>query len=380
MIDNKAFSFLLLTGAVLAVAQTPRQPRFQPPPDANVISPELHADGRVTFRIYAPKATEVVVRGEWQASGAKPPALAKDEKGVWSVTVGPIEPNAYRYAFDVDGAQVLDPKNTQTSESNTTVRSLLVVPGKGAEFMAANDVPHGAVRTVWYRSASLNQDRRMHIYTPPGYDLSGESYPVLYLLHGGGDNDDSWSTVGRAGFILDNLLAQGKVKPMVVVMPAGHVPGAGLSMGASPDADKFSADLLRDVIPYVEKNLRVRADAANRAIAGLSMGGVQTLNIGLNNLDQFSQIGVFSSGWFPEVLEQVKKEKREAWSSPATRQRLKLFWIAAGKDDIALANSRNMVAFFNQIGLPHTFRETDGGHTWINWRRYLNEFAPLLFR
>ncbi len=374
--------FIPLLGALLtaASAQTPA-PRFQPPPDANVVSPEVHSDGRVTFRIYAPKALEVAVRGEWQAFGEKPAALAKDEKGVWSVTTGPMEPNAYRYAFDVDGAQVLDPKNTATSESNTSVRSSLFVPGAGAEFMAMNNVPHGAMRTVWYRSSSLDTTRRMHIYTPPGYDLSAERYPVLYLLHGGGDNDDSWGTVGRAGFILDNLLAAGKTKPMVVVMPAGHVPGPIMqAMGASPDEDKFSADLLNDVLPYVEKNLRVKTGPGDRAIAGLSMGGVQTLNIGLNHLDKFSQIGVFSSGWFPEVLTKVKQERSAGWSSEAAKKRLKLFWIAAGKDDIALQNSRNMVAFFNEIGLPHSFRETPGGHTWINWRRYLNEFAPLLFR
>ncbi|HYE75917.1 MAG TPA: alpha/beta hydrolase-fold protein [Blastocatellia bacterium] len=379
-----SFGLIIMTSLlafthILAQAPTqPPQPRPQAP-DANLVSPEVHADGRVTFRIYAPKSNEVIVRGEWAAS-VPPQKLTKDENGFWSITVGPLEPNAYRYAFIVDGVQVLDPKNTTTSESNTNVRSLLFVPGAGAEFMALNNVPHGAVRTVWYRSSSLNLDRRMHIYTPPDYDLSNTRYPVLYLLHGGGDNDNSWSTVGRARFILDNLHAAGKIKPMIVVMPAGHVPVPTNTMSASPTADKFTDDLLKDIIPYVEKNMRVIAKPEARALAGLSMGGVQTLNIGLNNSDKFSQLGVFSSGWFPQVLAEVEKQNQQVLDSPETKKRLKLFWIAVGTDDIAYQNSQNTMAMLKRHGINYTYKETGGGHTWINWRRYLNEFAPLLFR
>jgi enterochelin esterase-like enzyme len=378
-----AAAFAALLPVLVSGAQQPATPPPAPSPANTVVSPEVLADGRVTFRIYAPSATEVSVRGEFAEFGRPPVPLTRADNGVWSATVGPVEPNAYRYRFTVNGALVVDPRNVQVSQDNTGVQSVVFVPGPAADFMASHAVPHGAVREVTYRSSSLGFDRRMHIYTPPGYDLGRDRYPVLYLLHGGGGSDDEWSTVGRAGFILDNLIAAGKARPMVVVMPAGHVPGVegAQAMTASPANDKFTADLMNDVLPYVERNLRVLTEPASRAIAGLSMGGVQTLNIGMSNLDKFSQVGAFSTGWFPPVLAEFEKNMGAVLDSPATKGRLKVFFVAVGRDDqLAFQNTKNTLAMFDRHGIKYTYRESDGGHTWINWRRYLNEFAPMLFK
>ena len=375
----------LVLAAVLPVMVSDAQQPAAPPapsPANTVISPEVLGD-RVVFRIFAPSATEVSVRGEFADFGRPPVTLTKGDDGVWSATVGPVEPNAYRYRFIVNGASVVDPRNVQVSQDNTGVQSVVFVSGPAADFMDSHAVPHGAVREVSYRSSSLGFDRRMHIYTPPGYDLSRDRYPVLYLLHGGGGSDDEWSTVGRAGFILDNLIASGKARPMVVVMPAGHVPGVqgAQAMTASPANDRFSADLLTDVMPYVERNLRVLTDPASRAIAGLSMGGVQTLNIAMNNLDKFSQVGAFSTGWFPPVLTEFEKNLAPVLDSPTAKGRLKVFFVAVGTgDQLAFQNTKNMLAMFDRHGIRYTYRESDGGHTWINWRRYLSEFAPMLFK
>lgn len=350
-----------------------------PTPNSSLVSPEVSADRRVTFRVYAPKAQQVAVSGEYPGSSA-PANLTKDESGVWSVTLGPVSPGAYRYAFSVDGADtVVDPRNPATSESLNGVRSLLIVPG--AEFMDLRDVPHGAVAEVLYSSSTLGSIRRMHVYTPPGYEAGAGRYPVLYLLHGGGDSDDSWSTVGRAGIILDNLLAANKSRPMIVVMPAGHVSRAFRTFNPNEmGKDKFNDDLLSDVIPYVEKNYRVAADRPHRAIAGLSMGGVQTLNIGLPHLDRFAYIGVFSSGWFPPAREEFVRQYGAILDDANLKKGLKLLWIAHGKTDIARENSLKMIELLEQRGFKPVWHESEGGHTWTNWRDYLNEFAPLLFQ
>ncbi|MGQ9524732.1 MAG: alpha/beta hydrolase, partial [Armatimonadota bacterium] len=221
-----------------------------------------------------------------------------------------------------------------------------------------------------------------HVYTPPGYEKGRQRYPVLHLLHGAGDNDSAWSTVGRAGFILDNLIAQGKAKPMVVVMPAGHVPGrTGSAFTANPNDDPFAQDLLREVIPYVESHYRVSTKREHRALAGLSMGGLQTLNIGLMNLDKFSQLGVFSSGWFGPLADQFEAAHRALLEDPKTKERLKLLWIATGKDDqLVYQSTQRSMQLLDKYGIRYTYKETGGGHTWTNWRHYLHDFAPLLFR
>lgn len=333
-------------------------------------------------------------------------AMTKSENGVWELKFGPVDPGAYRYNFNVDGATVLDHRNSSISESNNSVWSLVYVPG--SEFSDTRDVPHGSVASVPYYSKTLQRFRRLHVYTPPGYETSNQKYPIFYLLHGAGDNDNAWSTVGRAGFILDNLIAAGKAKPMVVVMPAGHTntprPQAAPGMppaGRPMFADDFIQDFTNDIMPLVESRYRVQADRSHRAIAGLSMGGAHTLYIGIPNLEKFAYIGVYSSGLLgvipfnrrgpgggpapatpPPAPSGPTWEQEQAakLDNPQLKKGLKLFWFGTGKDDFLVENSRATVEWFKKHGFAPVYRETEGAHTWIVWRNYLNEFAPQLFR
>ena len=354
-----------------SAAARPAPPRRTPTPNDSLVSPEVAADGRVTFRLYAPKATEVTVGGDF---GRSP--MTRDERGVWSAVTTPFEAGAYRYTFVVDGVTTLDPKHVATSASQNSLSSLVVV-SRGDDFQADRpDVPHGAVAKVFYRSPTLGA-RRMHVYTPPGYGKAS-NLPVLYLIHGGGDSDESWSTVGRAGFILDNLIAAGKARPMIVVMPAGGVGRQSAPMTSDPAKDPFTRDLLDAIIPYVEANYRVSTRPMDRALAGLSMGGIQTLNIGLTNLEKFRWLGVFSSGWFPGDLQAF--DERHGAALKATRTPPRLFWMAHGATDIAKPQSEKVIAMLAGHGMKIVSKETPGGHTWANWRDYLRDFAPLLFR
>jgi enterochelin esterase-like enzyme len=371
-----------------------------------VTSPEVDAGGRVTFRLLAPEARAVrlatpdipdtghpamtpATNGTFTVLEA---AMTRNTNGIWEVTMDSIAPGAYRYAFDVDGAVVMDPLNPATSESRDRTWSLVYKPG--ADFMALREVPHGAVATVTYYSKSLQRFRRMHIYTPPGYEKGKGRFPVLYLLHGMGDSDASWASVGRAGFIMDNLIAAKKAKPMIVVMPAGHTRStdAGLraqALSARGD-DEFINDFEQDIMPYVEHHYRVRADRQDRAIAGLSMGGRQALEIGIGHLDQFAYLGVFSSGAYRRTEPGSKAmvrynpafeaQDRASLDNPKLKKGLKLVWFAIGKDDFLLDTSRATVQMLRQHGFSVVFNESSGAHSWINWRNYLNEFAPQLFR
>ncbi len=346
-----------------------------------VVSPEVKSDRQVIFRLYAPKAQNVGVVSTDIPGGGKPRPLKKGDNGVWEATLGPIDAGTYRYLINVDGVPAVDPRNPAVSESNNNVWSVVHVPG--ADFMDTRDVPHGAVASVYYRSSVLGRTRRMHVYTPPGYETNAEKYPVLYLLHGAGDSDDSWTSVGRANFILDNLIAAGKAKPMIVVMPAGHTGpfafGGGKGKGG-PAGARFEDEFVKDVLPYVEKHYRVRADRPDRAIAGLSMGGGQTLNLAVMRPKEFGYVGVFSSGVFANKGGDWAKQHEKALSDAEARKGLKLLWFATGKDDFLLKVSRDSVALFKDRGFAPVYVETEGGHTWINWQRYLNEFAPQLFR
>jgi enterochelin esterase family protein len=342
-----------------------------------VVSPEVKADRHVVFRILAPKASTAAVVSSDMPGGFKPRQMTKGDNGVWEVTLGPIDAGTYRYLLNVDGVQFMDPRNTAVSISNGNAWSVVHVPG--SDFMDEKNVPHGAVASVYYRSSTLGKDRRMHIYTPPGYEVGAEKYPVLYLLHGAGDCDDSWTSVGRANFILDNLIAAGKAKPMIVVMPAGHTGpftfgGAGKGLGNT----RFEDDFLKDIMPYVEKHYRVLTSRGDRAVAGLSMGGGQTLNIALARPQDFSYVGVFSSAL--RVGGKKSDAEKQNQEAPADLKGVKLLWFATGKDDFLIQRTRDTVAQFKKSGSNPVFRETTGGHTWINWQLYLKEFAPQLFR
>jgi enterochelin esterase-like enzyme len=357
-----------------------------------VVSPEVSSDRRITFRLLATNAQTVRLNAgdiPGQGPGA---TLQKGTNGVWEVTLGPIDPGAYRYNFNVDGVSVIDPRNAATSESNNNTWSLVHVPG--SELFDTREVPHGSVASVPYYSSVLKRFRRMHVYTPPGYERGGGKFPVFYLLHGAGDSDDSWSSVGRASFILDNLIASKRAKPMIVVMPAGHTGpftfggrGAG---GGRPRTDEFVQEFSADILPQIEKSYRVHTSQSQRAIAGLSMGGSQTLNIAVPHLDQFGYIGVFSSGLFgdfgrrgtngPPPGPTFEEKNREVLDNPKLKKGVKLVWFSTGKDDFVIESTRGTVAMLKKHGFNPVFAESTGGHTWINWRNYLAEFAPQLFR
>ena len=356
------------------------------------VSPEVLSDRRVVFRIFAPRADEVRLVGTDIPRNMQGIPMTKADTGVWELTSEALPPGAYRYNFNVNGVAVIDPRNPATSQSNNNTWSLVYVPG--SEFMETRDVSHGAVAAVTYYSTALQKFRRMHVYTPPGYDLGGGRFPVFYLLHGAGDSDDSWSSVGRAGFILDNLIAAKKSVPMIVVMPAGHTSqttGGGRGQGA---ADDFVQDFVKDIMPHVEKNYRVIADRAHRAIAGLSMGGSQTLNIAIPRLEEFACVGVFSSGLLgaigggrgpaaasPPSLDPAWEQQHLAvLDDRAMKKGLKVLWFATGSEDRLLPVSKATVELFEKHGFAPVFHESPGGHTWANWRDYLNEFAPQLFR
>jgi enterochelin esterase-like enzyme len=376
---NYAIVCIMLSGMAFFGQQTP-----PPTPNDTLKSVRLLPDNKVQFSIYAPEASQVtcIVPGDIPAAGFFKP-MEKSADGVWKVTIQPVMPGAFRYQFNVDGVATLDPLNTETSESSANVVSLFYEPGE--TFMDTREVPHGAVAEVTYYSNSLKKFRRMHIYTPPGYEQGKGKYPVFYLLHGGGDSDDSWSTVGRAGFIFDNLLSEGKMKPMVVVMPNGHVNPWRWGQPLGEDQrDLFIEDFLNDIMPYIENHYRTKAGKQNRALAGLSMGGGQTLNM----VERFSYVGVFSSGIFGivpmpgmEVQSPTWEElNQEKLKDPQLKKEVKLIWFATGREDFLIETSRATVDLIRKYGFDVQFKETDGGHTWINWRQYLNEFAPLLFQ
>jgi enterochelin esterase family protein len=374
-----------LAGAVVAVlvlAGVAAAQRGRPQTPA-VVSPEVKADRKVTFRIYAPKAESVGVFTTDLPGGFAPRPMKKDEKGIWELTLDAVEPGTYRYLIDVDGVRAVDPRNQAVSESNGNAWSVLHVPG--ADFMDRADVPHGAVARVYYRSKALGQDRRMHVYTPPGYEAGAEKYPVLYLLHGAGDCDDSWTSVGRANFTLDNLIAAGKAKPMLVVMPAGHTGPFSFIMstpkGGGPVGNaRFEEEFEKDIRPCVEKRYRVRTGREDRAIAGLSMGGAQTLNLAAARPEEFGYVGVFSSGVVFGKASDWEKEHEKGLANADARKGLKLLWFATGKADFLIARSKETVELFKKHGFSPEFKETTGGHTWINWQRYFHAFAPQLFQ
>ncbi len=325
-------------------------------------------------------------------SGAVPREnLVRNDTGLWVTTLGPLQPEFYGYTFIVDGVTVLDPSNPQIKRDGVRNASVLLVPGKESDLYSVKNIPHGTLSKVWYESPTLSLIRRMYIYTPPGYENSKSKYPVLYLLHGGGGDEDAWTTLGRAPVILDNLIAQGKAKPMIIVMTNGNANQAA-AQGDSPvlpvqevrppaatggiaTTGRFEESLVKDVVPYIESHYRVLKDKNNRAIAGLSMGGGHTQRITLTNPDMFAYIGIFSAGT-RNVTEELENQFKVLKSKNP-----KLYWVGCGvNDQLAYQGSKTLAELLKKDGFNYVFRETPGGHTWANWRIYLSEMAPLLFK
>lgn len=367
-----------------------------------VVSPEMGEDGTVTFRIKAPEATLVQLSGNWMPFGPdgnggfaqQMTSLEKGEDDVWSVTIPAMEPELYAYAFMVDGVRTLDPANKNiVRDGRFSTASVLYVPGPASDLYWAKTGAKGSVRAVWYESPTLGLTRRMFVYTPPGYEDSNENYPVLYLLHGGGGDEEAWPSLGTAANILDNLINTGKAEPMLVVMTNGN-PDQAAAFTVSPPVEvanagiggmasmQFEKSLVQDVIPYVEKHFQVKTGKENRALTGLSMGGLQTMNTTFENPEMFDYIGVMSMG-FADLSRfgiNIDHSKREQQILALKAAAPKVYWIACGKDDFLIESVVTMRAELDKHDFPYVYRESPGGHTWTNWRIYLSEFAPMLFK
>ena len=369
------FAFFSIASAQQTKPAT--QPRQMPP----LVTPEVHPDNSVTFRFRAPNAQEVKLARE----GAEPVAMRKDDQGVWSVTTAPLPPDYYGYSIIVDGVRNLDPYNHMLVPNLIRPGSAVHVPGPSSLPWELNDVPHGEIHHHFYKSAAAEDERDFYVYTPPGYNPSAKlTYPVLYLLHGFSDDASGWTAVGHANVIFDNLIAQGKVKPMIVVMPLGYGTMEMIHLGwdswshtdvRDKNFSRFREALLTEVMPKVETEYRVTKDRNSRAIAGLSMGGSESLLTGLNNLDKFAWIGAFSSGGIPDEF-----EKDFPGLDAKANQKIRLLWIACGTEDHLITVNRNLREWLKSKGVQHTDIETPGMHTWMVWRRNLAEFSGLLFR
>ncbi len=380
--DVLIFLFILAVGVAGPVRPVSAQPgRPGATQESRGAAPEVHADGRVTFSVKMPHAMQVnlfswELRPFFDGESSFPMTLEADS--MWRFTVGPLPPGVYDYWFDMDKLRVTDPMGRNVFGQRQGARDFFEIPGPEEQprHDEWREVPHGAVTSHWYPSAATEEQRRAHVYTPPGYfGNTDQTYPVLYLLHGSGDDDHIWTTLGRANVILDNLIADGNAVPMVVVMPDGMPGFSGGARRRIPGMnDVFEKDVLNHLMPYIEARYRVSTNRGGRAIAGLSMGGGQSLSIGLGHLDHFARIGAFSSATFrlDAVLDGLTAE--------SVNEQLELFWLAIGKDDILLNSHQQFIAKLKAANINHEYHETEGYHMWSVWRGYLAEFVPRLWR
>jgi enterochelin esterase-like enzyme len=362
---------------------------------SNIISPEVLSDNSVIFRIKAPNATKVEVSGTWAKEFMKTIPMVKKDS-IFEVKIGPLPSDMYEYDIIVDGVPMLDPLNKTVTRDGAWIQSRLMVSGGLGDIIDVKPVPHGDLKAVWYDSPTVGKDqRRMFIYTPPNYDKSNKKYPVLYLLHGGGGDEEVWISRGRANYILDNLIAAGKAQPMIVVITNGDVNNTGAPLDRPANLPKkdntgigamaaglFETSLVKDVIPYIEGNYRVISDAEHRAITGFSMGGYQTQNITNSNPAMFKYIGVMSMGLFStfrndgsyDKANHIKQLKELQKNNP------KVYWIGMGKDDFLYKSVIEMKKLYDEIDFKYTYRENEGTHDWNSWRLYLSEYSQLLFK
>ena len=364
-----------------AVVEAVAQPA-PPTPPAPVVSPEVQSDNRVTFRFRDANAQKVELQLEGRTAHLP---MQKDDSGVWSVSTDPLEPDYYGYSFVADDVALIDPSNHLMKPNLLNTQSMVHVPGPSSLPWELNAVPHGVVHHHFYKSGVVGDQRDYYVYTPPDYNAAAKKkYPVLYLLHGYSDAANGWTAVGLANVILDNLIAQQKAKPMIVVMTLGYGDLKMLEHGfrafsheelRQRNLDKYRESLLTEVIPQVEREYRARKDRKSRAIAGLSMGGSESLFVGLTSADRFGSIGAFSTGGLGENLDQQLAEMKTKDAST-----LNLLWIACGTDDHLIETNRKIREWLTSKGIKHTDIETPGAHTWMVWRRNLAAFAPLLFQ
>lgn len=370
----------------------------------NIVSPEIHENNTVTFRFYAPKAIQVKITGDFLPTKkiespygmmdvAGEADLTEGKEGVWEFTTSePLQSELYSYSFIVDGLKVSDPNNVFYIRDVATITNVFIIGGGQGDFYKVNNVPHGSVTRRWYFSPALNKNRRMTIYTPPGYEDSSKNYPVLYLLHGMGGDEEAWMTLGRTSQILDNLIAQGKAKPMIVVMPNGNVsqeaaPGES-SLGfykptmQLPQTMEGSMEKsFPDVVGFIDKNYRTVKNKSGRAIAGLSMGGYHSLHISKEYPDLFDYVGLFSAAIIPNKdVQSPVYENLDAKLKTQFDKNPKLYWIAIGKTDFLYKANEDFRKILDEKGYKYTYYESEDGHIWKNWRIYLTKFVPMLFK
>lgn len=393
----------LAAAALVSVAGMAQQNIFG---GAQVVSPQINPDKTVTFRIHAPKAVKVQVSGDFLPEqviqtpqgvwAIHPPVdLVEGKNGVWEYTTPePVAPELYNYTFTVDGQTVLDPSNVYVNRDVATLTSLLLVDGNDlTRHFKVNDVPHGTVSKIWYHSAQENMDRRLTVYTPAGYETSGKRYPVFYLLHGMGGDEEAWYTQGRATQILDNLIAEGLAEPMIVVMTNGNIsqhaaPGEGpegmvpVSMQMPKTMEGSFETSFPEIIKFVDKTYRTKAQKKYRAIAGLSMGGFHSCHISKQFPNLFNYVGLFSAAISKEssVAEIYQNFDEKLARQFAKGNAPALYYIAIGKTDFLYQDNVKLRQKMDEKGYPYTYVETEGGHIWRNWRIYLNDFAPRLFK
>lgn len=388
----KSFKSIILSLAGLLIISATQAQEIQRRRGPQLVSPEIAGNNSVTFRLYAETAESVAVNGSWMGFG-ETAAMKKNEDGVWSVIVGPLDPSMYHYNFILDGVSIIDPRNPQAMRDGRRYASTLVIPGTNSHVFQVNDVPHGSVTKVWYHSPTLDLTRRMYVYTPPGYENNQQAYPVLYLLHGGGGDEDAWTSLGRANYILDNLIAAGKALPMIVVMTNGNPNQKAAITETQPEpaengflmaTDQFPLSLVNDVIPYVENHYRVIANSDKRAVAGLSMGCLHTQIAALNHPKMFKYMGLFSLGLHPDDnnLKEIMKPLIAAYDKNLSvlQKNYALFYIACGTDDFVYEGVQNLRKKLDENNFKYIYNETGGGHTWANWRDYLVDFTPRLFK
>lgn len=388
---KKHLLFTLMFVAFLSFPTLAQQSLFG---GEQIVSPEVHDDNSVTFRLNVPDAEEVKLSGDWMPAGGWTPGsvdMEKNDKGVWIYTTNSLEPELYSYSFIIDGFKTTDPNNPFLIRDVASVMNIFIIGGNRADLYKVNDVPHGTVVRRWYDSPGLEMDRRITIYTPPGYETSNKKYPVLYLLHGAGGDEEAWITLGRAAQILDNLIAQGKAEPMIVAMPNGNViqdaaPGEGSKGYYKPQfmvpktMDGTYEANFTDIIKFVGSNYRVKEDKAHRAIAGLSMGGFHSLHISRHYQNTFDYVGLFSAAILPN--QNAEHEVYQNFDETLKQQMengYELYWIGIGKTDFLYDANTQYRENLDSLGMEYTYRETEGGHIWRNWRVYLSEFVQELF-
>ena len=356
---------------------------------SKIISPEIHDNGSVTLRLYAPKAESVTIVANMLTTDGKPienTVMVRNADGVWEYTSPVLRSELYNYNFIVDGVKICDPSNVYICRDVASTFNIFIIDGDRGNLYRVNDVAHGSVKRTWYNSPKLGKDRRITVYTPAGYEQGKDSYPVLYLLHGAGGDEEAWMTLGRTSQILDNLIAQGKARPMLVVMTNGNawqqaapgeaadgMPQPAMRMAGERPMASFE-ESFGDVIKYVESNYRVIKKKEARAVAGLSMGGGHSFNISRTYPNTFDYVGLFSAAariGDKAVEESLKKQRDNGF---------KLYWIACGDTDFLYQMNKDVMKYMDSINFPYTYRESGEGHIWRNWRIYLSEFAPMLFK